>query len=308
MKKFLIRIALFSSLVVTYLALALWMDPFNVIHAEENQARLKSEQNISDKVNAALFRLQEFKRNPARIVIFGDSRANQINKLKFDSISGTTCYNLAIPGGSFPESMAMMREIVDHYPVDIVYFGVNFDIFNKLNNKNRVPEALQTLHSPIGYILSKNTMKSVYYLSVSQALGSDIQLHKPPGNRASFWNYQLDFTAANRVRNYIYPENFVDSLRSMAALCEQKGIELHLFIPPTHTDLSNKIQQLGLGADYARFKTELSGIAQTIDFDVPNEVTTDSSRFNDPFHGKEAVAAKVMEELWQAHLHQSASH
>jgi hypothetical protein len=52
----------------------------------------------------------------------------------------------------------------------------------------------------------------------------------------------------------------------------------------------------------------LSGIAQTIDFDVPNEVTTDRSRFNDPFHGKEAVAAKVMEELWQAHLHQSDSH
>jgi hypothetical protein len=185
---------------------------------------------------------------------------------------------------------------------------VNFDIFNKLNNKNRVPEALETLSSPIGYILSKHTMKSVYYLSVSQLLGSDIQLHKPPGNRASFWNYQLDFTTANRVRNYIYPENFVDSLRSMTALCEQKGIELHLFIPPTHTDLSNKIKQLGLGAEYARFKTDLSTISHTIDFDVANAITSDSSRFNDPFHGKEAVAEMVMEDLWQAHLNQSASH
>lgn len=307
MKKFLVRIALFSSLVVTYLALALWIDPFNVIHAEENQARLKSEQNISDKVNAALFRLQEFKLNPARIAIFGDSRANQINKHKFDSISGSSCYNLSIPGGSFPESIAMMREVITHYPVDVVYLGINFDIYNKLNNKNRVPEALETLHSPIGYILSKYTMKSVYYLSISGVMGSDIQLYKPPGNRQSFWTYQLDFTAANRVRNYIYPENFTDSLRAMTTLCLQKGIKLHLFIPPTHTDLSHKIHQLGLGSEYARFKADLHATAHTIDFDVPGAITADSSQFNDPFHGKETVAAMVMEELWLAHLMESNS-
>jgi hypothetical protein len=288
--------------------MALWMDPFNVIHTEENPAQLKSEQNISDKVNAALFRLQEFKRNPARIAIFGDSRANQINKLKFDSISGTSCYNLSIPGGSFPESIAMMREVITHYPVELIYLGINFDIYNKLNNKNRVPEALQTLHSPLGYILGKHTMKSMYYLSVSKMMGNDIQLHKPPGNRESFWNYQLDFTAANRVRNYIYPENFTDSLRAMAALCHKKGIELQLFIPPTHTDLANKIHQLGLGADYTRFKADLHAIAPTLDFDVPSELTADSSQFNDPFHGKESVALMVMEELWQAHLHRSADY
>jgi hypothetical protein len=308
MKKFLLRIALFSSVVLTYLAMTLWMDPFNVIHAEENQAQLKSEQNISDKVNAALFRLQEFKRNPARIVIFGDSRANQINKLKFDSISGTSCYNLSIPGGSFSESIAMMREVITHYPVDLIYLGINFDIFNKLSNKNRVPEALQTMHSPLGYILSKHTMKSMYYLSISKVMGSDIQLHKPPANRQAFWDYQLDFNAANRVRNYIYPENFTDSLRTMAALCTKKGIELQLFIPPTHTDLANKIQQLGLGAEYTRFKADLHAIAPTLDFDVPSELTTDSSQFNDPFHGKESVGLMVMEELWRAHLLQNAAH
>jgi hypothetical protein len=305
MKKFLIRIALFSSLVVTYLGLALWIDPFNVLHAEENAALLKSEQNISDKVNAALFRLQEFERTPARVLIFGDSRANQLTKAKFDSISGTSCCNMAIPGGSLPESIDMMREVIAHHPVDLIYLGINFDIYNKLNNKNRVPEAIQIRDAHSSYILSKYTMKAAYYLGVSWLQGEDVQLNKPHGDRESFWKYQLDFTLANRVRSYQFPENFSDSLRAVVGLCQRKGIELHLFIPPTHIDLVQKIQQLGLGADYAHFKQELPSLAPTIDFDVPSELTLDSSRFHDPFHGKEALAVEVIEQLWAAHLNRT---
>jgi hypothetical protein len=104
------------------------------------------------------------------------------------------------------------------------------------------------------------------------------------------------------VRNYQFPENFGDSLRAVVGLCQSKGIELHLFIPPTHVDLVEKIHQLGLGEQYARFKQELPGIAPTIDFDLPTELTRDSSNFHDPFHGKEALAVEVIEQLWRAHL------
>jgi hypothetical protein len=179
---------------------------------------------------------------------------------------------------------------------------VNFDIYNKLNNKNRVPEAIQVRHSHTSYILSKYTMKSAYYLSLSWLQGHDVQLNKPNGNRESFWKYQLDFTLANRVRNYLFPENFSDSLRAVVAVCNSKGIELHLFIPPTHVDLVEKIHQLGLGEQYARFKQELPRVAPTIDFDVPTALTSDSSNFHDPFHGKEALAEEVIEQLWAAHL------
>ena len=85
----------------------------------------------------------------------------------------------------------------------------------------------------------------------------------------------------------------------MAERCRREGIRLTFVIFPTHTALQDRIDDFGLRADEERFRKELTAIAPVLDYDFPSQLTRDRANFEDPFHFRDEVARRIIEDLWR---------
>jgi hypothetical protein len=168
---------------------------------------------------------------------------------------------------------------------------------------NRVREAIDLKSAPFSYLFSQYCFKSTFLILKSLITGKKIDIEKPGLNKAEFWKYQLESSANNFYRDYKYPEQMFAGLSDISKYCEKNGIKLIFFIPPTHIDLQQKVNEFKLVSKEKKFKSDLAKIGIVYDFDYPNKITQNRTNYTDPFHHSDSISNVVIKEIITGNLH-----
>lgn len=297
MKLFIKKIFAFSVPSIVYLIIACWIDPYNIIHKENNSKLIELKSQISYKLNSRLYKLQQYSEQPTDVVLLGDSRTNRLKSSTFEKLTQMKTTNLAYGGGTLPEIIDTFWYITKIHDVKQVYIGINFNLFNEHNSMNLVKGAIKLKESPISYLFSNYCFKSLFLIIKSSITRKNVNIGIPNLNKEEFWKYQLESSAANFYRIYKYPNSYQNSLTEISNYCKDKNITLVFFIPPTHIDLQQKVKDFNLVDEEKQFKTFLSNFGNTHDFDYPNEITRYYDNFSDPFHYNDSISNIVIQEI-----------
>lgn len=289
----------FSIPIILILSLNAIIDPFNLLRIEKNKKISQIKSNISYKVNYPLYKLNQYTNKPKDIIILGDSRADKLKPDFFKEYKKLEVSNLAYGGGTLPEAIKTFWYITEIHTIKEVYFGINFNLYNKVNNMNRVDEAINIRNNKLNYLINHYCLKASFYIIKSLILNKKTNIEKPKQDKAHFWKHQLDVSAHNYYKDYIYPQEYLNQLLEISMFCKENNIKLTFFIPPTHTDLQKRVDKYNLTHFQEKFKKDLKRInnAPFFDFDYANKMTNDSVLFSDPFHFNDSIAKIIVKEI-----------
>ncbi len=297
MKRFITKVLLFSSPLMIYAVVALYIDPYNLTRPEQNEVLRALKLKVSYRLNYPLYGLQEYSYSPSAIVVLGDSRTNNLKSEVFERYTKQRTVNLAYGGGTLPEIIDTFWEVNKYGGLRRVYIGINFNLYNEEINFSRVPEANQLRGSLISYLFSSYCLKSTLRICASLITGQIPEMEKPPVSSEDFWRYQLDVAANNFYRHYTYPQRYFDELSRISRYCSENSIKLVFFIPPSHIELQNKVKEFGLEDEEQTFLADLSSLGDVYNFDYPNTLTENKENFLDPFHFVGWVGEVVVKEI-----------
>ena len=298
MRFFIKSLFVFSSPILIWIVLVAFIDPYNYLRNDLNNIENQSKLDISAKINRPLFQLIGYKNHATPGILLGDSRANSLKIDIIQNYSKNKFTNLAYGGGSLQEVINSFWLLSEDNTLKDVYIGINFSIYNQLYNRDRVTEAKSIMENFFSYAFSTYTFESTYLILRSIITGKEIKIGIPDTSKEKFWIYQLDVSAKQHYLKYEYPSNYFRDLVEISKYCNKHGINLVLFIPPTHTDLQNKVKEYNLQNDEIKFKNDLKKIADLYDFDYPSELTMNKDNFRDPYHFTDSIGKIVVKELF----------
>lgn len=273
------------------------VDPFNyngIFNLPLNKGK------VADAANHRIWNLAGFYRHtpPETDLILGDSRGGRVRAEKVAGATGEACVNLAYGGGTAYEMVDTFYEAAEKTRLKRVYFCMNFNLYNKYNHMNLVPEAIEMLSSPARYYYSSFITK-ISLDCLKDKLGMKVRDERPPMSREEFWRHQLDVSAKGFYGRYAYPDDLHKELVGIKKYCDERGIELAFIIPPTHTDLQVRIGDFGLSQAEAGFKRDLQKLGKVYDFDIDLPVNRRAENFDDPYHGGSVVFDWVIDTVWR---------
>jgi len=291
MKKFIVRLTVFSLPFVAWFSLVAYVDPFNFFQKNSEKELAIRETKIRP-LNSMLFNMIKYKNNPTEVVFIGDSRTRVISDSLYTEITHEPTFNLY-------SNKAKLNEMIDLFwfaegfkKVKKVYFGINFNLFNTYAFGSRSKSNSELCSSPFKYITNRAVGEATGILLNILSLPSD----KKP-NQVEFWRFNLETKANDFYSKYEFPEEAVKQLKEVSVFCKEHNIELTFVIVPHVVSMRKKVLFYNLSEEELKFKRTISTIAKTVDYDYENAVTTDTTNFGDPIHFKKHIGELIAREL-----------
>jgi len=253
--------------------------------------------DLAYRMSPTLARLAAFRHAPRPHLLLGDSRMASLDADSLDRLTGEAFANLGYGGGTLEEAIRTFWFADRRIPLESVTFGVNLDLYNEGNAKDRVSGALQILDQPGLYLCDRLVLRATWYTLVRSLTGRQPAVGVPPMSPEAFWNYQLNVTARIAYENYRYPAGFRRRLAEIADHCRKKGIRLRFVMFPEHADLEARARRFGLAGAAGRMRTDLQAIGEVVDLGTLVDAQ-DRSLFTDPYHFSPAVEGRILERVW----------
>ena len=283
------------------------VDPFHVFPWSPIAPPGVETESLAYRMDPPLWKLAAFHRRPAPNVLLGDSRMALLRSTAIDSLTGERFANLGYGGGSLDEALKTFWYVDRRVHLRSATFGINLDVYNQANAKDRVTGTIRTLENPALYLCDRLVLRTAWDLIAARLTGHPDRFGIPPMSPDAFWNYQLDVTARIAYESYRYPESYRRRLEEIAAHCRERGIALRFVIFPEHADLQARAEQFRLGDARARMQADLAGIAETVDLAEVVDVH-DRRRFTDPYHYAPEEQPTIVRRLWGGgRLHAAAA-
>jgi hypothetical protein len=291
------KLAIFLRPFMLYAAAIVAIDPYNYFNSRSDNGN-DHKQEISFKLNYAMWKMIEFRRHPKANLLLGDSRMMDLHAEEVREVSGSEYYNFAYGGGSLKEAISTFEFASGLTDLRRVTVGLDLNTYNGSDSKDRVSEVKAALRNPLLYLTNNTVMLAAWKLVTSAVTGNPARIGAPVGDRDAFWRQQLDVTARVYLANYRDPGAYRAQLRKIAETCHSRGIELVFIIFPSHKDLMDKIDQYGLEEANRVMREDLTTMGTVYDFAWDNALTGDKESFRDPFHFSREVAAEIIESVW----------
>jgi hypothetical protein len=253
--------------------------------------------DIASRMSPTLWKLVAFRKDPSPNILLGDSRMASLDVTRIAVVARASFANLAYGGGSLDEAIKTFWYADSRIDLRSATFGVNLDLYNALNAKDRVTATEQIIDSWVRYLSDRLVIRTVFYDLAVATIGYHPALGTPSMSKDAFWRFQLDVTARIAYSNYRYPESYRTRLEEIAAHCRAKGIRLRFLVLPEHHDLVTEAARYGLADASRRMLDDLSGIAETIDLRAPGK-DDDRALFLDPYHFTPEVGVTIIERIW----------
>jgi len=258
-----------------------------------------AKRDIAYRLLPPLSKLAAYRNAPAPNLLLGDSRMASLDAARIDSLTGTRVANLGFGGGSLDEAMRTFWYADTLVRLESVTFGVNLDLYNESNAKDRVTGVEKILANPLLYVFDRIVLRAAVY-DVQRALsGRQPVIGVPPMDKQRFWKYQLDVTARIAFESYRYPASYRERLEAIAAHCRARGIRLRFVIFPEHADLAAVSARYGLDQAGQRMATDLAAIGDTYDLRHAVDIT-DRDQYIDPYHFGPAIGTWIVDRVWGA--------
>ncbi len=295
-KKFVTQVILSVFIAISIIGILNFIiDPFN-LNKVFNLNLPKDK--VSYIMHYRLYKMIEFLNSPKSNIILGDSRTDGLKVEYFNELGVADIYNFAYGGGTLYEEIDTFWFAIQYIKPEKVIISVPFNLFNENNTKNMVKESESMIKNPLEYYFNSFILKASLLNLYTKLTGKMWRTERPAMNKEAFWTYQLGTEVTGRYYNsFIYPIHLLDCIKKISDYGEENNIELQFFIPPTHVELQNKVNEYGIQKYYEDYKKELARYSEVIDFDYPNEVTINKDNFKDPYHANENIEIKIVNEL-----------
>ena len=302
MKKLFFKLFIFAIPFIVMALIIIKVDPYNYLSYDSNSSETKKA--ISYKLNYALWKTIEYRRNPLPNILLGDSQMGRLRSDDIFQIAGEKFYNFSYAGGTLAEMINTFWFATETTKLKSAYFGISFNHFNVYNNsKDRVTGARQIINNPLLYLVNRNVLSATVYLIKNKITGNISQIERPKMNRKKFWTYNLNIPTRRYYTNYKYPRKWYEELRKISEFCRENGVNLKIIILPTHTQLQLKVQEYGLAKEYEAYLKDLAKLAVVYNFNIKNSWTEDQSNFDDPRHFRYKMARELIHEIWGLKKH-----
>ncbi|WP_419875837.1 hypothetical protein [Candidatus Pristimantibacillus sp. PTI5] len=251
------------------------------------------------------FKTYQGKRYQPETLVMGTSRAMRLDPPFIESLTGESTYNLGLPAATSYINFKYLEYMLKvDKSLKTVFLGLDFEIFNEqyVNQANFDEKRLKSIFYLQDYfatLLSEKTMKDsrkvllenlnkTTVFTESRYLGDgsfDETLVYPPDiNQNTLHAIPTDFQLTQDSMLYI---------EKIKELCEQNGIQLHLYISPVHAILLETFWQNSMWADFEDWKRQLVAIAPLWDFSGYHEISTSSLRQSENYNDLSHFSKKI---------------
>lgn len=110
---------------------------------------------------------------------------------------------------------------------------------------------------------------------------------------------QVRKNARSDWKSFKFSEDLWSRIVEIADWSKANGVKLVFVIPPTISEMQQRITEYGYGDLNHRFRTRLAELAPVVDFDFDNPLTRDLTRFSDAYHFNAKAARNIVGELVQ---------
>ena len=288
------KVGIFVLPVFAWICIVLIVDPFNYFSVS-NLISIKAKGKSAQQLNSLLYNAVNFKNNPTNSIIIGDSRIRKLPNERIKEITGDTYYTMYSNAAKLNEIIDLFWFSTEHSKLKNVLIGINFNLYNEYAYANRVADVKEMIDNPFIYIFNNNTAETIYLTLKNELLGIS---GKGGRNKEEFWNYNIQTIAKNHYSKYKYPEKILERLQEMSAYCKTNGIKLTVLIVPIHLDFHNRLMDYNLSEQEQRFKNEIKGIGNVIDFGYANIITNNKACFGDPLHTTDSIGKIMVDEIF----------
>ena len=273
------------------------VDPFNYFNYKISDSLLERKRNFAHTLNPVLWDTLQFAHDPTPYLVIGDSRAQRLSMSQFQERTGNPYKILAASGGKINEMADYFWFANARTKLKMVYIVLNFNTYTHYAYANRIIGAEATLYNPLLYIFDRDV------LSISWTLAEQTmrKVHPPasstPISKEAFWAWALQAWAPNQYGKWKYPASGYARLNEISAYCRTQGIGLAFIVPPQHFDYQRQVGVYGLLDKQEIFKTDLTRLATTYDFDLENKLTQNNDNFSDPVHMTPEIGKLIVDEI-----------
>lgn len=292
------------------------VDPYGVINSPTFPGINKSK--IEYPTHDRLFKAIEIIRLKPTIVFLGSSTTQfglDASNIRFGS--NTTAYNLGLQNASIYELKRYFQHARANQPkLKTIVVGLDLFMFksSKKNNPTFKEERLEKTN-----ISLPDFLDSIFSLN---ALNSSIKTLKTnlnaPTSPNVFINGMLrvdekgpipgslkrftQFLGLRRTSDH-FSEERLTQLKEIVDTCKQRGIDIKLFISPSHAMQGEGSRTAGSWSEFEQWKRELVKIAPVWDFSGYNSITTepvsnDMRNYYDSMHYRKEVGDLVLNRMF----------
>jgi hypothetical protein len=296
MRRLLLKSCLLALPFAVIAAIVVLVDPYDYFAWNDGRTS-QTWDDIASRTLMPLWKLSAYRRHPAPNILLGDSRMGALDAERVSAVTGERYANLAYGGGSLDEAIRTFW-LADHWtPLRSVTLGVNLDLYNESNAKDRVSAVAKILNNPALYVCDRVVLGTVWNGFAYRLTGHRPELGVPSMSRDQFWRFQLEVTARVAFENYRRPETQRRRLEEIAAYCRKRGIRLRIVVFPEHRDLVQVQSHYRLEDERLRMVADLRRLGDTTDL-RNDSLDADRARFIDPFHFNHAVGDTIIRRVW----------
>ena len=306
------KLALFVLPILLYFVIFIIFEPYNYFGLQNNATE-------SDQV---IYRVRQFVNDPQDAIILGDSRMAHMDMEQVEALTGRKFSNLAFGGAAENEMIDLCEFALERNPdIDTVYLEVSFYSLNARYDKNRVSNIETIVTNPLAYLFNFDYNIEMLnrirlhlqgaYLGVETETAADpvtgelkyteADYHDENGDPLPYRRQLLDYNEVIRpiCTNYTLNEAALQRLVELAALCEERGVQLHFVLPPVADSVYNEII---LGMDIEPHLAEIVETlkatgADVIDLEYSARPALEEYMFFDGFHVDTTLALPLVAEM-----------
>lgn len=296
------------------------IDPYDVFDTPDilgiNHSKPKKDNN--DR----LFKATDIIRLKPVTVFIGSSRTKQGLDPDYVALKDyQPAYNLAINGPNVYEVKRYLQHaIANQKDLKEVVLGIDFFMFNaNLDNQptfseNRLEKQYLTWQDLI------NSLFSIDTLSASQSTIAD-SLKEPnpdtdygengfmPNRNINDGNTKWRFNQSIKLyyslhSNYQFSDKYFSDFQEIVELCRRNGIELKVFISPSHATNWETIREIGQWESFEQWKRKMVQIVPVWDFSGYNSITTEKiadkmQKYADNSHYTPKIGNLILDRLFE---------
>lgn len=278
-------ISLFSILLLTA-GMNYFINPYNIFAQHFFKTMLKPEAKVQERLTKPIG-LKVDKRKISA-VFMGTSRTDlAINKDDYKLLTGENAEVIAIGGLEFSEIEKMISIALKTHPeINKIYMAIDFQTFNKnqvkiIDNRSEITENPKlTAQEFSSALLSVSTLGNSVWTIVKNLLKIEERMFYYQGHKHIFVNpkIQKEFAAtkseySGRYKGFGLDLNELETLKTYVGQLRSSGIEVKMFIMPTHITVQNLITETGKRKEYDLWRSKLAEISDVWDFNIPNQYT-----------------------------------
>lgn len=305
MKKYILRGFLFASPIIISMLVILVIDPYNFLNifhviSDKDKFTVIQRTDESSPRGNILWKTIQYRRNPTKIIIIGDSQGKDIRTDLIEEQTGEKVYNLCFPGASFETMFEAFWFAAEQTDLEKVYFQVAFMNYNASRKYDLFHFAEDYFIWPYQYF----TTKEIYFDSFVN-LAYAITRNRWLVSRSYEYSSKEDMEKLVQFRlnlffsNYIYPEKYESEFLKIKQYCIINDIELNFVIFPVYEGVDEHLEKVGLINMKKRFKQDISSYGYVYDLDELTEIKGRRENFFDYFHPKYEVIDSLTKMIWR---------